>query len=183
VNESLTKSVTRLNECLAPARAEFECRLRFAIHQQVAFIADKLAKANWDLEVAYPYPSSNSPRSMYFPVLEARRWATRWVTHRKCARSPWEPNFVDLRSEAEVKERIDRLAREQAAKEFDSYVRKLAGKIGGLVINASVSGSLWEHSLLTVETPEGRQVWKTQCIMNCSVLGKLFHQWPTRRVN
>jgi hypothetical protein len=34
-----------------------------------------------------------------------------------------------------------------------------------------------------VTTQEGEdQVWRTQMIVNVSVLGKLFNQWPTRQV-
>lgn len=73
----------------------------------------------------------------------------------------------------------------QAAAEanFNAYLGKLATKITARIQSGSLSGYLWNGSTLTVETEAGRQVWSTKCIINCSCLGKLFNQWPTRRVS
>ena len=72
--------------------------------------------------------------------------------------------------------------RRAAHAEVDSFVVKLAHKIGKPVTSVKILGSLWEQSFLTVVTEDGEtQKWTTRCILNCSVLGKLFSQWPTRR--
>lgn len=72
--------------------------------------------------------------------------------------------------------------RESAGADFDGYMGKLATKITSLISTGSLTGSLWSGSHLTVETVDGRQVWYTRSIINCSVNNNLFNQWPTRRV-
>lgn len=73
--------------------------------------------------------------------------------------------------------------RKQASDNHDAFVAKLTSKIGAPVLSASLFGDhVWDFSNLTVETAEGRQIWRTQMIVNCSVLGKLFNQWPSRQV-
>lgn len=75
-------------------------------------------------------------------------------------------------------------AKREAAYDFDSFVVKLAGKIAGTktgpVRSASLVGSTWTGSRLTVLTIE-TQVWQTKRIVNHSPLGKAFYQWPTIR--
>lgn len=74
-------------------------------------------------------------------------------------------------------------ARQAASDAHDAFVAKLTAKIGAPVLSASLKGShVWDFSDLTVEIEGGRQVWRTQMIVNCSVLGKLFNQWPSRQV-
>ena len=68
-----------------------------------------------------------------------------------------------------------------AAADFDAYVGKLTKKVGD-VVSAKVEGALWQGSRLTVTKADGSiERWNTQQIINVSVLGKLFNQWPTRK--
>jgi len=73
-------------------------------------------------------------------------------------------------------------AQKEAEFEFDSYVIKLAGKVtregATKVLKATMVGNVWA-GVLSVETDTNHQTWNTQCILNTSPLGKLFHQWPT----
>ncbi len=73
-------------------------------------------------------------------------------------------------------------AQKEAEFEFDSYVIKLAGKVtregATKVLKATMAGNVWA-GVLSVETDANHQTWNTQCIINTSPLGKLFHQWPT----
>ena len=67
----------------------------------------------------------------------------------------------------------------------DAYIYKLAEKIGKKVTAASIKGSLWDYSTLTV-TCEGGEVqqWRTQCIINARYeYNTIFNQWPTRRID
>ena len=42
---------------------------------------------------------------------------------------------------------------------------------------------MWGYSVLTVTKEDGSvERWKTQQIMNISVLGLLFAQWPSRKM-
>lgn len=67
---------------------------------------------------------------------------------------------------------------------YDKFVEKLIHKIGAGVVSASVEGNhVWSHSILTVTKADGSvERWKTQTILNFSVHGTPFNQWPTRKV-
>ncbi|MNE44768.1 hypothetical protein D3C80_1390130 [compost metagenome] len=74
-------------------------------------------------------------------------------------------------------------AQENASAQYDAFIAKLEAKIGE-VTAAILSGEhVWGHSILTVTKADGTtEKWKTQMIVNVSVLGNLFNQWPTRKV-
>lgn len=67
---------------------------------------------------------------------------------------------------------------------FNAYVFKLATKITGVkAARLADSTAIWRGSTLIVTMNDGtEQRWVTTMILNRSVLGKLFNQWPTRRV-
>lgn len=71
-----------------------------------------------------------------------------------------------------------------ANEEFNGYLTKLALKNVEKIISVdSLTGNLWNGSLLSVVVEsQATVVWETKCILNVSSLGKLFNQWPTRRV-
>ena len=125
-----------------------------------------------------PYPSSAG--RCYKQKLAFRKAVESVVTYAAAYTRGGEPQIVSV--SAEKVERFVRDAREGASASFDAYAEKLAGKVG-TVRSASICGAtLWHGSTLTVETEEGTQRWRTTQIVNVSVLGKLFNQWPTRRL-
>ena len=71
-----------------------------------------------------------------------------------------------------------------ANEEFNAYLAKLALKNVEKIISVdSLTGNLWNGSLLSVLLEnQVVAVWETKCILNVSSLGKLFNQWPTRRI-
>lgn len=83
----------------------------------------------------------------------------------------------------ESREKIKAEATRAANTDFDSYLHKLDGKIGAEIAKAALRGRLWDGSRLHVVLRDGsQQLWDTKCILNQSVYGKLFNQWPTRQV-
>ena len=72
-----------------------------------------------------------------------------------------------------------------AALAFEAYVVKLALKVGLNVVHASafsLGDDLWHSSQLKAFTEDQAfTVWNTKTIVNCSKLGKLFFQFPTRK--
>lgn len=79
-------------------------------------------------------------------------------------------------------EGIERLCNEagnEAATSFNLYVAKLTEKVG-TCDSASVTGWLWQNSVLRVTKGATVERWNTQQIVNFSVYGKAFNQWPTR---
>lgn len=91
-------------------------------------------------------------------------------------------NLINLLETPATCERFLKAEQAVAEFEFDSYIVKLAIKVtregGTKVVSAEVSGSVWE-GIVRVETDVNYQVWHTQCIINTSVLGKAYNQWPT----
>ena len=69
----------------------------------------------------------------------------------------------------------------ETASSFDAYVEKLISKIGDCD-SAELTGHLWTHSVLTIVKGSNTEQWKTQMIINVSCLGKLFNQFPTRKM-
>jgi hypothetical protein len=73
-------------------------------------------------------------------------------------------------------------AGERASAQYTAFIQKLEGKIGEHV-SASIEGEhIWGSSLLTVTKATHVEKWRTQQIVNVSVLGKVFNQWPSRKV-
>ena len=74
-------------------------------------------------------------------------------------------------------------ARKDSSVQFDAYVAKLATKVGAITA-AEMSGPyIWQGSILTVTKPDGAEEhWKTTMIVNISKYGKVFNQFPTRKV-
>lgn len=66
---------------------------------------------------------------------------------------------------------------------YDKFVAKLIGKVGLDVTTADLDGNhIWGHSILTITRSDGSvENWKTQTILNFSVHGTPFNQWPTRK--
>jgi uncharacterized protein YfeS len=96
------------------------------------------------------------------------------------------PSPVFFRPQEDINAELRKEAEEITNHDFDSYATKLAKKIDLHIISARLEGQLWSYSYLTVTVDvngeEENQVWKTQMILNVSCLGKLFNQWPTRKV-
>ncbi len=81
---------------------------------------------------------------------------------------------------------IDRFisnSEQDAALQYDAFICKMVAKVGD-VTDATLQGDhVWSHSILTVTLPDGsQQRWKTQQIVNYSVYGTPYLQWPSRIV-
>lgn len=88
-------------------------------------------------------------------------------------------SFVDR---VDVDEYVSEEAKAAGAS-YDAWTHKLVQKIGKPVTQAQVSGDPWHGSYITVKTKDGEeQSWHTKMILNRSKLGKMFNQFPTRRV-
>ena len=143
----------------------------------------KLEAAGWDLEIAAPYPSVWAAREDYKRMRAARGFLSSITRSLACVRRIDEPHMVAL-DEARI-ERVRGQVKAEAAASFEAYAAKLEKKVGPVVAAELMgdSAGLWSYSVLTVTLADGtEQRWKTQRILNCSGLGTLFHQWPTRLI-
>jgi len=147
-------------------------------------IGEEISKAGNDLQICTPYPNSiKTPgRIPYMIAYEKYRLYRKLTTLRPApARHMDSPEYADI-DPAKVDQWVKE-AKEAAALSYDKFVAKLNKKIGP-VREATLTGNhVWGYSHLTVVTEAGeKQIWRTQIIVNVSCLGKIFNQWPTRRV-
>lgn len=128
----------------------------------------EMEKAEWDLNA---FVNKSEKYKLFYAL-------STWV---KPSRSPSEPNLRKISQEAE-KRFID-AAKENAGMQYDKFIFKLTKKVGS-IISAKLTGDhVWGYSILTTTDLEGNKFyWKTQQIINVSKLGKVFNQYPTRKV-
>jgi hypothetical protein len=143
---------------------------------------EKLKEAGYDLGIVAPYPESNncSPQA-YQIAMSKRRTFELLVKHVSGSRRANDPEIVEIDYNA-VK-RFIKNTKEDAASQYDAFVVKLIIKIGEVTTAKLEGDHVWSYSILTVTKADGTtENWKTQMIVNVSKLGKLFNQWPTRKV-
>jgi hypothetical protein len=169
-------------EAVEPLRsAAMDRAEQFARNYAGRLLAD-LEAAGWDANVSAPYPNASRLGRNDYLAAKLKYEIVRRLTRSANERSR-SPRDTDLRAaDPERLERFVQEAREDADAQYSAFIAKLEGKIGAHS-DAVLSGNhVWDYSFLTVETPAGRQTWKTQQILNVSKLGKVFNQWPTRQV-
>lgn len=163
-----------------PLRSQAVERAEKNAREIVDRVRQELEAAGYDLHVCAPYPAHNLHGARYYSALSTYKLFQSLCEWRRSSGSPYEPCFADVKAEkvaAFVKE-----SKASAALQYDAFIVKLCEKIGACKA-ASITGShVWGFSLLTVEKATGRETWKTQQICNVSKLGKLFNQWPSRKV-
>lgn len=146
-----------------------------------------LAENSNRLDIVAPYPDSRKfgyQTPAYYQADAKYRLFTRLVKHRDSCHRVGDPQYVDINSEM-----VDRFvisAKDDAGVAYDLFIAKLIGKIGECQ-TAELSGNhVWGYSFLKVVKkgfPKATvETWKTQQIMNISKLGKLFNQWPSRKM-
>lgn len=163
---------------IAPQRAAAMAHAALRVEAQLRKVAEQLQGSDLNLSA----PDGNSLRDSRRMYLEKRayRGLARQVCliERRSCRSPGDPEQVIGINEEGIA-RLVQQAADATALSFDGYVAKLTAKVG-MCDAASVEGNLWYRSVLTVAKGDRQERWFTQQIVNVSVLGNLFNQWPTR---
>lgn len=156
-------------------RAEQEARLA------ISRVLHDFEDAGWDLDKVAPRGDSwNDPRN-YKTMMAKHNFYNSLSTYTAPTRMPGQPNTRKRSEEAEA--RFIKNAREDAALQYDMFVAKLVRKIGACETATLAGSHVWGHSILTVTKADASiERWKTQTIINVSVHGKLFNQWPSRKV-
>jgi len=146
---------------------EFAKRGRDVAEKEFETWMDRLEKNDWNLDKLFPLVGSNRDAKNYVrSITDAQGNAKQY---RK-------------RSEAS-KERILTNAEEDARESYMAWVYKMIQKIGKPVVEAEVTGNIWVNTLIIARCNDGEeQRWNTKMIINRSKYGKLFHQFPSRRV-
>lgn len=174
--------MNNIEKAVSPLKEDAQERAEQEAVKLIEKVKVSLSDAGNDLKKAAPYPDSfRMGRNEYITAIGKRTLYSSLVDHRQCTGMVNEPDFVDISNEKI--ERFIKESRDNAAFQYDKFVAKLVGKIGDTK-SAILSGNhVWGYSILTIELPNGEsQNWKTQQIVNVSKLGKLFNQWPTRKL-
>ena len=147
-------------------------------------IAERYAELLANYSVAKGYPKSfNMCRADYKQAMSAYRFDSAICNEVKSPSNHnrmYEPRL--LTPDTEGAARLIAEARAMAALSYDAFIVKLIGKAGNPDTATIDSGNVWDHSNLTCTKDGVVTKWRTQCIVNCSVHGLLFNQWPTRIV-
>lgn len=147
-------------------------------------VMSDLEAKGWDINAAAPYLNSfNTGREAYQRAANKRSLYSRLTKSEGYSYSSRStaPKIVEPCLEGQA--RFIAQSEQDAALQYDMFIIKLVSKVGE-VTGAELNGShVWSHSILTTITATGETVkWKTQQILNYSVLGTPYYQWPTRIV-
>lgn len=165
---------TAIAAAVEPLRADAISRARDEARKSAnAILTDYAAHPG---RYDYPNVARTTPRE--YEEQRARR--ARLLQLVKNAGTTMKPAYE--RDEAAVERFIDDAAR-MASEQYTLFIRKLEEKVG-VHVSATLEGShVWGYSTLTVTLADGSiQLWRTQQIVNVSKLGKLYNQWPSRKV-
>lgn len=175
-------TIELVKAAIEPQREAAVSRAVQVMKNRLEAIKQHLEDNGWDMDKAFPYPNSGCGRVAYKTAVERYTFARRVTKSLVSSKRPSDPWPVRWDDEAERREIL--CATEMANANFDEYAAKLAAKIGDDATAIECDGSfIWAHSILTVtHTDGGVSRWKTQMIVNVSCLGKLFNQWPTRKI-
>lgn len=124
---------------------------------------DQIRQASGNLDVLAPRPNSKMSTEAYRIARDRR-------------------HFYEEIARKGLSRLIDESG-EQAEHDYMAWVVKMTDKIGKVVIDASMTGSPWIGSTISVTCVDGeKQTWHTQMIINQSKYQNLFNQFPSRRV-
>ena len=159
---------------------EFKSQAATMAAAQYDHAITRLVGANWDLNVIAPFPKGTDAN--YKEMKMMRAWLESLTTRANPQPSykPCDPN-IRIASDSAKMRLIDNAVKEAELNYLD-YITKLENKIGVTVKTAMLDGNLWSGSILTVATTEGTQRWNTKIIINQSKYGKLFNQFPSRKL-
>lgn len=177
---------TPIAKAVEPLKVDAITRAEKDAREYILKLTAILAKNENNLTAVAPYPDSLHMGREQYQTMARRRNLFESFTNKRDkisyhARRAGEAEFVDV---CPVRvERFVENAKIAAAAHYEAFVGKLVGKVGAHTAATLEGNHVWGYSFLTVTLPSGEtQVWKTQQIVNCSVYGLLFNQWPSRKM-
>lgn len=156
--------------------------------ERVDRVLKGLADAGGDQNAYAPYPRQRGWRMT--PEEEAARDKHNFVGritkqdeskgYQSYSTDPSRP-YYRVPDEKAIERFVDE-HRQMVACQYDMFICKMVAKVGEADRAVLEGDHIWGHSFLTVEKPSGREVWKTQQIVNHTKYGKPYYQWPSRIV-
>lgn len=176
-------SVEPVGRALMPQKVEAVRSAREDAQKVIERVRKELEAAEWNIDAVAPYPRSFNMSREQYQRASAKRNLFSSLTERQ------DPKSYKPEAEKLVKMSDEGIARfisnseQDAALQYDAFICKMVSKVGD-VTDASITGEhVWGHSILTVTKRDGSsERWKTQQIVNYSVYGRPYLQWPSRIV-
>lgn len=177
---------TPIAKAVEPLKADAITRAEQDARAYIVKLTAVLEKEGFNLTAVAPEPNSWNMGREQYQTMGRRRglfesFTTRIGEVSYHQRKAGEPEIVAV--DPVRVERFVENAKIAAAAHYEAFVAKLVGKVGEHTAATLDGNHVWGYSFLTVTLPNGeKQIWKTQQIVNCSVYGLLFNQWPSREV-
>lgn len=141
---------------------------------------DVLKQHGWDLNLVAPQPRSSDGSTKYLTAKAKRQLYQSITTSKESSRRPGAPD-IRVANTQMINHYIQQSA-DGAEQSYRAFMEKMINKIGKNVTHATMVGSIWTNTILTVDTEDGeQQVWHTKMILNFSKYEKMFNQFPSRR--
>lgn len=181
-----------LRETFKPIQTHLQAALLAHYVKRFEGWRDQLAAQGWDGGKVFPY---RDRRGQPDPTHVVSPHPHFWHCFAHAPRGgEGVASFLLIRED--VQDYLASEAKRDAESNVAGFCAKMAGKIADAIaeempgatmtsaLAAAHSADTWQDTDLTVTLDNGsRQVWHTQIIVNFSVYGKAFNQWPTRRVS
>jgi len=180
------RTLELVTETVEPQRQHAVAAAEEFAKKKIESMREELAKHDFDMDLAAPQPQAWRCSQTQYRAAKAREFMFDQVTSMDSSRrdryDPHPRSYVVI--DDEKCRRFIAEAAENASSQYDQFAHKLAGKIGPGAVTVSIRGShVWGYSILTVEMDDQSELyWKTTMILNCSKLGKVFNQFPSRKV-
>jgi len=163
-----------------PLKVEAVAKAEEAAKEFCANAVKQMADAGMDRNAVAPFPY-NEHGTAYQVKREKYQIFCRLFRSVKGSHRRGEPDICKVNPKG-IKWLI-KTEMERAALQYDAFVIKLVKKIGDCAAAKLQGSHVWGYSILTVEKFDLTvERWKTQQIVNRSVNGLLFNQWPSRKV-
>lgn len=184
-----------VDTAIAPIRDQMRAAYDTKLQEQYQTVKARLEANGMDFNKAFPRPSSSGmSRAQYVTARRTREAAEQWVSPDPDKPRPYrfeDPNYVKPKHTDEQRRAvIDQKAKELAQMAYKDYVGKLSGKIKDAANGVPVADvshrmgqDLWDWSVLDAKLENGETLhFQTKQILNISVLGTPYNQWPTRLI-
>lgn len=181
---------TPLAKAVAPLKVQAVANAEIRANEWVEKRFAELEAAGWNINEVAPAPNSLKEGRETYRAKQARRNAYESITKYERPEGVYNdqtwrdmslPRIVQ-RHQAGI-DRYVQFCRGMAASQYEAFVYKMVGKVGDHTAAELLDNNVWGYSHLLVTKADGStEKWRTQTIINVSVYGKQFNQWPSRIV-
>jgi hypothetical protein len=177
-----------IDVALTPTLKSIKASIKESYSAAIARIFEKIDEAGGDLKKAFPV----NPNGWNYKQQKAEKaFARQWVKITQHAYGMHDPVLCEKLPITIVEAKIEEIAETESHATLAAYVFKLTAKVaqhfeGEEIEAVTYSGERdpWNTSILAVDFKSGgKGELSTKMIINCSGLGKLFNQFPTRKIS